>query len=113
MDRTGRAADVVVVLTTVPADGEAEVLAEALVTEGLAACVGIGAPMTSIYTWKGAVERQAERQLVMKTVRDRVPALERRLQALHPYEVPEFVVLGVADGSQAYLDWIAEATRGR
>lgn len=112
MDRTRRAADVVVVLTTVPAEGDAEALAQALVTEGLAACVGIGAPTTSVYAWKGVVERQHERQLVIKTARDRVPELERRLHALHPYEVPEFVVLAVADGSQAYLDWIAESTRG-
>ncbi len=63
-------------------------------------------PMVSVYRWKGQVEREAERQLVIKTTRDRVPALEARLKALHSYEIPEFVVLPVEDGSRAYLDWV-------
>jgi periplasmic divalent cation tolerance protein len=111
VDRTERAADVVVVLTTLPVDAEAEGLAETLVTEGLAACVAVGAPMTSIYTWEGALERQGERQLVIKTARDRVAALESRLRALHPYDVPEFLVLAVSDGAADYLDWIVASTR--
>jgi periplasmic divalent cation tolerance protein len=113
VDRTQLAAGVVIVLTVVPSDDGTEALAEALVAEGLAACVGVGAPMTSIYTWKGVLERQGERQLIIKTTRERVAALETRLKAMHPYEVPEFVVLAVSDGSQAYLEWIVEATRHR
>jgi len=110
---TGSAASaVVVVLTTLPADSDAEAFAETLVSERVAACVSIGAPMTSLYTWKGAVERAVERQLVMKTVRAKVPVVEARLAALHPYEVPELLVLPIVEGGEAYLAWVRECTAG-
>jgi periplasmic divalent cation tolerance protein len=68
--------------------------------------------MTSIYRWKGAVERGLERQLLIKTVRDKVPLLQARLAALHPYDVPELLVLPVAEGGEAYLAWVRECTAG-
>ena len=60
--------------------------------------------------WRGAVESDSEQQLVIKTTRHRVAALQARLAALHPYELPEFLVLEVADGSAGYLGWVADAT---
>ena len=106
------ASAVVVVLTTLPAESDAEAFAETLVKERLAACVTVGAPMTSIYRWKGAVERGLERQLLVKTVRDKVPLLEARLGTLHPYEVPEFLVLPIAEGGETYLAWVRECAAG-
>ena len=103
--------DFVIVLTTFPADGDAESLARALVSEKLAACVNILPPMRSIYTWKGNTEHADERQLLIKTTTHRVKELETRLKQLHPYEVPEFMVVAVLEGSHAYLSWLAESTR--
>jgi periplasmic divalent cation tolerance protein len=103
--------DAVVVLTTMPDDGRADELARALVDERLAACVNVLAPMTSIYRWKGVVEREPERQLVIKTTRDRLSALEARIRALHPYELPEFLVLTVEAASAGYAAWVTEQTR--
>ncbi len=101
--------DIVLVLTTV-ADGEhADWIARALVEERLAACVNVHGPMTSFYRWKGVVERDAERQLVIKTTRGRLPALEVRLKALHRYELPEFIVLSVENGSAEYLGWVVDS----
>jgi periplasmic divalent cation tolerance protein len=100
----------VIVLTTLGADADANALARRLVDEGLAACVNVLAPMTSTYRWKGMVEQEREQQLVVKTSRGRVPALEARLRELHPYELPEFLVLD-ASGSDAYLAWIEESVR--
>jgi periplasmic divalent cation tolerance protein len=103
---------VVIALTTLPADVDAAAFAEALVGERLAACVSISAPMTSVYTWRGAVERAEERQLIIKTVRGNVPRLKTRLGSMHPYEVPELLVLAAADGGEAYLAWVRESTAG-
>ena len=103
--------DIVIVLTTAPNDERADTWARTLVDERLAACVNIHAPMTSIYRWKGIVERDAERQVVIKTTRERVTALRARLRELHSYELPEFLVLTVEDGSDEYLKWIVEQTR--
>ena len=100
----------VVVLTTFPADGDAETFARTLVEERLAACVNILPPMRSIYMWKGAIERADERQLLIKTATHRVAQLETRLKALHPYDVPEFLVLSILEGSRHYLSWLADST---
>ena len=98
--------EVVLVLTTVADDASAETIARTLVDEKLAACVNVLAPMTSIYRWKGKVERDTERQIVMKTTRRRLAALEQRLKALHSYELPEFVVVQLESGSEAYVAWV-------
>ena len=100
--------DLVLVLSTVPDDENAERLARTLVDEKLAACVNVHPPMMSIYRWKGQVESSAERQLVIKTTRERLPSLEARLKALHSYELPEFIVVAVEGGSDEYLRWVKE-----
>jgi periplasmic divalent cation tolerance protein len=97
----------VLILTTVPSEAFGEELARVLVGERLAACVNIGAPMTSIYRWKGDVERETERQLTIKTTSDRISAVEQRIKELHSYELPEFIVIETAGGSDAYLKWVA------
>ena len=99
----------VIVLTTWPSDGDAEDFARTLVTERLAACVNLLAPMTSIYRWEGQVEEGRERQVLIKTRRSQITALRERLHTLHPYEVPEFLVLPIDDGSEAYLAWISDS----
>jgi periplasmic divalent cation tolerance protein len=103
--------DLVIVLTTMPDDARADELARTLVDERLAACVNVHGPMMSAYWWKGSVERDAERQLVIKTTRDRLAALEARLRQLHPYELPELIVVGAEGGSDAYLRWVSDETR--
>ena len=104
--------EIVIILTTAPDAGRAESWARTLVEERLAACVNVHGPMASFYRWKGAVERDEERQVVIKTTRDRVPALQSRLAELHPYELPEFLVLSADGGSDAYLQWVAGSTSG-
>lgn len=101
----------VLVLTTMPAAGDAAtVFARTLVEERLVACANLLPPMRSIYRWEGDVQDDEERQVVLKTTSARVPALLDRIRQLHPYDVPEFIVLPVADGSEAYLEWIRGAT---
>src|SRR5918993_2769634 len=93
----------VIVLTTLPADAESGALGRTLVEERLAACVNLLPVMDSVYRWEGQVEHDTERQVIIKTSRDRVAALWDRIRELHPYETPEFVVLNIQDGSDAYL----------
>jgi periplasmic divalent cation tolerance protein len=100
----------VIVLTTLPADFDAEPFASRLVEEKLAACVNILPAMRSVYRWKDAVEKENERQLVIKTTAPCLVRLEAVVRNLHPYEVPEFVVLPIASGSAAYLAWLSDNT---
>jgi periplasmic divalent cation tolerance protein len=96
----------VIILTTFPAGDDPEALASALVEERLAACVNVLPPMRSIYRWQDNVERAMEHQLVIKTRSDRVDAVKSRLASVHPYDVPEVLILAVAGGSDAYLQWL-------
>ncbi len=103
--------DAVLVLSTWPAGEDPGPTAGTLVQERLAACVNLLPEMDSVYRWKGAVEHARERQLLIKTTRARVDALMVRLRQLHPYEVPEVLVLPVVGGSAAYLAWLGDCTR--
>ena len=100
--------DLILILTTMPDDDRARTLALTLVEEGLAACVNVHAPMTSTYRWKGALEQDVERQVVIKSTRERLPALQARVLALHPYELPEFVVLS-GEAGDAYGRWVEKS----
>ena len=99
--------DVVLVFSTVPDDESAERLARTLVDEKLAACVSVHPPMVSIYRWKGELQRDEECQVVIKTVRGRIDDVQARVSALHPYDLPELLVLPVEGGDPAYLAWVA------
>ena len=104
-------ADIILVWTTMPDDDRADAVARTLVEERLAACVNVHGPMRSTYRWKGQIEREAERQIVIKTTRARLPALETRLHALHPYDLPELLVVAADGGTDAYLEWVASEVR--
>jgi periplasmic divalent cation tolerance protein len=100
-------ADAIIVLVTVPNAETAEKLGEALVGEGLAACVNVLPGIRSIYRWKGAVERDQEQLCVIKSTVDGFERLRARVVALHPYELPEVIALPIVAGHTPYLAWIA------
>jgi len=101
-----------VVLCNCPAE-HAEPLARALLEQRLAACVNLLPGVTSIYRWEGRVCTEPEVTLLIKTASDRVDALREGIVALHPYSVPEIVVLRVdgAASSAGYLEWVTAETR--
>lgn len=100
------------VFCTTGSRDEAEAIAEALVCDGLAACVQITGPITSVYRWQGAVERAEEWLLLAKTTAERYEALEAAILAMHSYDVPEVVAVPIERGSEAYLRWLSESVRG-
>ena len=99
----------VIVLTTLSASTDATPFARSLVESGLAACVNVLPPMTSIYRWKGTIEEDVEQQLLIKTSADRVEALQAHFNRVHPYEIAEFLVVPISGGSPAYLRWLADS----
>ncbi len=98
-----------VILSTVGSEEEASRIAGALVERRLAACVNVVPGVKSTYRWKGSVETAGEWLLVIKTARDRFEAVRAAIRELHSYEVPEVVMIDVADGDAAYLRWIDES----
>jgi periplasmic divalent cation tolerance protein len=98
------------VLTNLPDRAAAERLAALLIEQRLAACVNILAPCRSVYRWKGAVQRDEEHPMLIKTTAERYPALEKVLREGHPYELPEIIAVPIERGLPAYLDWVAAET---
>jgi periplasmic divalent cation tolerance protein len=103
--------DTRLILVTTSPRAEAKRTAHALVEERLAACVNLIGGVHSVYRWKETVETAEEVLLLIKTQEEKVDAVRTRVHELHSYEVPEFLVLDVAEGSSAYLDWIASSVR--
>ena len=102
----------VVALTTCANPEQAEALARTLVERRLVACVNVVSGVRSFYRWRGKIEEDAEQLLIMKTRRDMAARLEQALLAEHPYDVPEFVVLPIEEGSTDYLAWIDSNVSG-
>ena len=101
--------DARIVLTTVALHETAIAMARTLVQERLAACVNVSPGVESIYWWQEKLEQTLEYVLMIKTTAGKIDALRERMMKLHPYELPEFVILPIEGGSEAYLQWIGES----
>lgn len=86
-------------------------IGRALVEQGLAACVNVLPEVTSVYRWEGEMSVDGEALAMVKTTRERVPAVCGRVAELHPYDLPECIALDVVAGSQRYLGWVQESVQ--
>ena len=102
---------VLVCYCTCPDAASGQALADALVDEGLAACVNRVPGISSTYRWQGKVVTDSEELLLIKTTETCFAALKERVLALHPYELPELIAVPVAQGHAAYLDWVRASVR--
>ena len=101
-----------IVLVTCGKPAEAKRIARAVVSKRLAACVNlVQSPVGSIYSWRGKVERAREYLLIMKTTEALLGDLEREVERMHSYEVPEFIALRISEGSSKYLSWLSESVQ--
>lgn len=105
--------DVRVALVTAPTDEVAISICRSLLEERLIACGNVVSGVRSLYRWEGSIRDEAEVLLVLKTSVGRVDALVERVPQLHPYDVPEVVVLGIEAGNAPYLDWVTGETMER
>ncbi len=99
---------VVVALTTCPDEATARTVAETLLKERLATCINRIGGVQSSYVWDGRLQDEPEILLIIKTTNGRVTELEARLKAVHPYELPELLIVPVTGGNERYLDWVRQ-----
>jgi periplasmic divalent cation tolerance protein len=103
----------ILVLTNTPDHAVAAALAKALLDDRLAACVNIGAPVESIYHWRGRIETGQEVPVAIKTRSALYSYVEGAIRKIHPYDTPEIIAIPIVDGDAQYLDWIAAETASR
>ena len=101
--------DFQIVLSTCADREQAERIAHRLVEQHLAACVNILPGVHSIYRWQGGVESASEVLMLIKTSAAHCDEVQSTVASLHSYENPEFVVLSISGGSEAYLAWLNES----
>lgn len=104
--------EVMAVLVTAGDESEAARIASTLVTEELAACANIVAPIRSIYRWQGEICDDQEVLLILKTRTSLFDVLRQRVQQLHSYEVAEVIGWPISRGATDYLQWVVEQTGG-
>ena len=103
---------ILIALSTFPDPETARRISHQLVTEKLVACANILPAIESIYRWKEKIENGTESLVIFKLSEDRKSAFQEKLLALHPYDVPEILFLGVDGGSPDYLRWVMESCSG-
>ena len=99
------------VITNLPDRESAGRLAHTLIDKRLAACINVLSPCRSVYRWQGKTEDAEEVPMLIKTTRERYPALEAAIRAGHPYELPEIIAVPLAGGLPAYLQWVDTETK--
>ena len=99
------------VSTTLPDEATARRFGRQLVEERLAACAQVMGPISSYYWWKGRVDEALEWYCYLKTTAAAAAELSRRINELHPYDVPEIIVVAIKEGDTNYLRWIDESVR--
>src|SRR5262245_25247022 len=104
--------DKLIVFVTCESRGEAEKIAQTLVSEQLAACVNVLPGVRSCYVWEEKLTWSEEVLLVIKTTRGRFGQLEERVRGVHSYQVPEVVGVPIEEGSEAYLAWVDRSVGG-
>ncbi len=103
--------DFIMVYVTTASKAEAEKIAQELLKERLIACANIVGPVSSHFHWSGKIDSAEEFLMIMKSRSDLFAELERRVVALHSYEVPEVIAVPISAGSKAYFEWMASALK--
>ena len=102
-----------VILMTASSKKEGKKIIQKLLEERLIACGNILDSVTSLFWWEGKINKSKEALCVLKTKAALFSRVEKRIKALHSYEVPEIIGLPIQEGSSAYLRWIDETLKGK
>ncbi len=103
--------DYTVIFITTSSPDEAEKIGRALVEEKLVACSNIVSPIRSIYRWQGKICDDKEALMILKTKKELFKQIEKRVKALHSYDVPEVISMPIIEGSNKYLSWLNSETK--
>jgi periplasmic divalent cation tolerance protein len=98
-------AEIILVQVSCPPD-HADNISVNLIESGLASCINVIPVVKSIYRWKGRLQQDNESLLLIKCAADSYSLLEKRILDVHPYELPEIIIVSISGGLTDYLDWV-------
>lgn len=101
----------VVIYCTVPNKNEGREIAKALIKYKLVACVNIIDKIESIFSWDGQMQEEKEALMMIKTKKELFDDVNKVIQKLHSYNVPEVIAIPIIEADETYLKWIAHETR--
>jgi periplasmic divalent cation tolerance protein len=101
----------VLILVTAADVAEAELISQTLVEKKLIACCNIVTHVSSVFHWKGNIERETEVLMILKSVKSHFDQIATEVQKLHSYETPEIIAIPIIAGSEDYLNWIKNETK--
>jgi periplasmic divalent cation tolerance protein len=99
-----------VIYSTIGDVEDARRIAHTLVEEKLVACVNIIPNIESFYRWEGKIEDDEECIFIAKTVDENIDKTITRIRSLHPYKLPDIIVIPIIGGLVEYLDYITNET---
>ncbi|HLP81132.1 MAG TPA: divalent-cation tolerance protein CutA [Nitrosomonas sp.] len=102
--------ETVLIISNFPNKKSAMLCAEALIDQRLAACVNVLSPCASVYHWQGKIESTDEVPILIKTQRQHYDLVEQLIKMMHPYELPEVILVPIQTGLPAYLQWVTDET---
>lgn len=96
-----------------PDKNTAQAIGKTLLEEKLVACANIISGMESMYWWEGKIETSSEYILLLKTLKtpDAQKNITKRVQELHPYDVPCVMTLDVLGINESYKKWLEESLK--
>lgn len=102
---------VVAIYSTAGKVEDARKIARVLVEEKLVACVNIIPKIESIYRWKNKIEEDDECVIIAKTTEKNIDKTIQKIKEIHPYDVPDIVVLPIINGLEEYLNYVKDETK--
>lgn len=105
--------EIIVVFVTTSSQDEAETMAMKLLEGHWVACANILPDMTSIFSWQGEICREKEVLMILKTRQDLFDQVARVVKQYHHYSVPEIIAVPLVSGTEDYLMWVRENTKGK
>ena len=99
----------ILIFITCPSVREAKRIVDRLLRARLIACANLINPVRSYFWWKGRIDQAKEVLVLAKTTKDKFKIAEKKIKALHSYEVPEIVAIDISRGEKEYLRWIGES----
>jgi len=104
-----KGSDFCIISTTTDSKENADALTQMLLEKKLVACVQ-SSTIQSAYHWEGKMMRSEEILLQMKTKKDLFKTIQKEIENLHNYDLPEIIMLPLEDANLSYLQWIEEVT---